>query len=344
MNLHIITVYDSLNYGSYFQALALKWELEKYGVVDFVNVKHQNIRLATYKLCMKNCTKKEIRTAIFDYRKLREFIKAQKIMPVVEMKTVCSNNNDVFFFGSDEIWNVHRKKMRKTPEFFGANFPEKYRIALAPSVNRTQLDEIEQYEYIPRELEKFQAISVRDKHSKNIIEELTKRECDLIADPTLMHKKAIKEDSFIMLYTYGEMLKPEIIKMIVDFAKKNNLKLISVGAWFDFCDSCVPASPAEFLGYMKMAEYVITDTFHGLMFSLIYEKQFVVFPCGNIKVEKSLEYLEMQDQICLPGQELEQKLVKKIDYVYITPKIENYGEITRKFIFNTVMEIKKEIE
>lgn len=110
MKFHIVTVYDSVNYGSFFQARALFDYLSNYGQVDFVDIHHQRIGYAALKQSIKYVMKKEIKKSLFEFHKMLIFKKAQKTLQIVEMKRVI-NHEAVFWFGSDEIWNVHREKI-----------------------------------------------------------------------------------------------------------------------------------------------------------------------------------------------------------------------------------------
>lgn len=337
---YITTVYDSLNYGSFFQAKALEWELSRYGPVCFLNIHHQNITMQTLEACTKKLLKGQLAAAKLEAVKCRHFIRAQRAFPVVDRNRAAFSETDRFYFGSDEIWNIHREKIRKSKEFFGWHYPESGRIALAPSINRTQLTQMQSCGYIAEELNRFAAISVRDVHTKEVIDSITGRDTVLVGDPTLLFTKEdyepcreeITEEPFILFYAYGMMLNPEVKRQIKAFAAARGLKLISVGRWFDFCDKCVPASPGQFLDYVRKAEYVITETFHGLMFSLIYEKQFFVFPCGNVKVEELMDILDVKQRLCTADAPMEEIVRSDLDYAEVTPRVRAHGERLRSFI------------
>lgn len=349
MNIYIVTVYDSLNYGSYWQAKVLEAYLSRYGDTYFVDIKHQNNILNTLKKSARLFAHGQIKKGVFDFIKLGRFMISQRGNHIVNKEQVKNNKDAVIFFGSDEIWNVKREKIRKSKEFFGYGFESRYKIAMAPSINRTTADEISQYDYIVKELKKFFAISVRDNHTKKVIDSLLGKKVKLISDPTLLMKKdfylgksvAPKIDNYLLLYTYGEMLSPSVIKNIKDFAKKEKLKIVSVGEWFDYFDKSIPATPQEFLGYVNKAKYVITDTFHGLMFSLIFQKQFFVFPCGNIKVEDTLSILGLSKRVCNKDSDIFEKKSQEIDYVDVEKRIDIFSSSAKEFIDETIEKINE---
>ena len=170
--IHIITVYDSLNYGSYLQADALYTYLSKFEEVDFVDINHQSNFKQTLEICLKKFLKGKISDARLDWIKYSKFVNAQKAFKTVPLKTVYKNTKDTFIFGSDEIWNVDREKIRKSKEFFGQGIESERKIAIAPSVNTVSKEGLSKYPYVKAELEKFLAISVRDQHTKDVVEEI----------------------------------------------------------------------------------------------------------------------------------------------------------------------------
>ena len=351
MKAHIITVYDSLNYGSYFQAKALEWEIGKYLDVDFVDIHHQNNNLTVLKKCLKSIKARAWKSAYLEYKKLKLFSRAKKNFAVVDIKEAGKMQSDLYWFGSDEIWNVYRPKIKKSKEFFGFGFPDRYRIAIAPSINRTNYPQLAELPYVSEELKKFYAISVRDKHTKEVIDKLLSDDVKLVSDPTLMHKKDVYKKiqidtdhhDYILLYTYGDMFQPGVKEKITTFAREQSLKIISVGAHFDFADVNTVVSPEEFLGIVDAAKYVFTDTYHGLMFSLIYEKQFVVFPCGNTKVEDTLSIFQLNDRLCAREQKLDSVTGEPLNYGVIGARLEQHAGKTIDFIKDAIHGIREEI-
>ena len=81
---------------------------------------------------------------------------------------------------------------------------------------------------------------------------------------------------YIVIYTYPGRIKDKSeIREICNFAKKYNKKLVSIYCWYTWCDvPLVPETPFEVLAYFKYADYIITDTFHGTIFSIVNQKKF----------------------------------------------------------------------
>ncbi|WP_303837290.1 polysaccharide pyruvyl transferase family protein [Ruminococcus flavefaciens] len=96
-----------------------------------------------------------------------------------------------------------------------------------------------------------------------------------------------------------DKLNPSASKSIKRFANEKKLRIIQVTSinTFDYCDSMMINSPFDFLNYMYHADYIITDTFHGTMFSIILEKQFVVIDKKKNKVEELLACFHLDDRM-----------------------------------------------
>ena len=85
----------------------------------------------------------------------------------------------------------------------------------------------------------------------------------------------IKDSNYILVYGYdNRLIEKKYVQEIKAFAKKHGKKLYAVGFFQDWCDKLIVASPLEVLGWVKQADYVVCETFHGTVFSIKYQKQF----------------------------------------------------------------------
>ena len=115
------------------------------------------------------------------------------------------------------------------------------------------------------------------------------------------------------------MNKRNEISEIKKFAKRNNLKTVSVGYFHAWCDENVNADPKEFVELFSNAMYVITDTFHGLVFSIIMNKQFSLIVRNN-----SFKVLDLLNDLNI-AYDVNESVEKRLDDM-IKSKI-NYDEI-----------------
>ena len=84
----------------------------------------------------------------------------------------------------------------------------------------------------------------------------------------------MKERNYILIYAYNKRITEEEGQIIREFAVSHNKKLIALSGEQSFCDEYIYCHPLEMLSYFKHADYVITDTFHGTIFSVINHRQF----------------------------------------------------------------------
>lgn len=168
----IVTVYNSLNPGSFFQATSLYSVIqERYGNVDFYNTKSRNTYLSGMKLFVKLLAKGRIGSAFAQLKMAHQYVCRVKQF----RQTREAGENDIYILGADEIWNVSRKKMAKYPVFWGEGLDQKRCIAYAPSLNNAGQADLEKYAYVHEALDKLWAISVRDLNSKEILSTFTDR-------------------------------------------------------------------------------------------------------------------------------------------------------------------------
>lgn len=342
MKIGIVTVYSSLNYGAYMQAYALQSILkEKNHDVYFLNNGARN----TNKLFVKRIIKKLLNVHLHGYGFQLQMKKKLDIARW-EFKE-CSfeemRQMDCSIFGSDEIWNAKRKSIYRFPSFFGVGVECKKKIAYAPSVNQAKESDFLAHQELIQGMKEFSGIALRDGYSVQLIQAVLGREGIVqVVDPTLLqsvdfyHEIAVEpteREPYILLYSYGKFLTKEMRQQIVAFSKEMNLKLVSVLEHFPWCDENPALSPFEVLGYFKNAAYVITDTFHGSIFSMIYNKQFVVMSRNSNKIADLLESFGVSDRIMQASETIANQMKEAIDYQSVNDLIDEKRNYSRQILF-----------
>lgn len=185
---------------------------------------------------------------------------------------------DYYIVGSDQVWN---------PRWAGQDYhflsfvPARKRIAFSASFGVESLEPEAEKRYA-RLLADFKYISVREPSGAQLVRQLTGREADVVLDPTLLlareeWEKLVKKpdvqlpEHYILAFFLGEEPK----QALDSFAEKYHLPLLHLyrkeyPEWYVL-------DPAEFLYVVKHADYVLTDSFHGMVFSLKFEREFYVF-------------------------------------------------------------------
>ena len=168
-------------------------------------------------------------------------------------------------------------------QLFGKDNQAKRLISYAASFGNTTLKKLDRYrvcEEITNALKQFDSISVRDQNSLDIIRNLCGFKPERHIDPVLLYNFLEVDDidislkDYIIVYAYADRIQEEEATAIRKFAKKKGKKVLSLGFYQPFCDEYVLASPFETLAYVKNADYIITDTFHGTVFSIKYQIPF----------------------------------------------------------------------
>ncbi|MEG2717753.1 MAG: polysaccharide pyruvyl transferase family protein, partial [Eubacterium sp.] len=197
-----------------------------------------------------------------------------------------SKQFDIFITGSDQVWNPNAFRPSFFLDFVADKSPK---ISYAASMSVTELTDDEKNVLKPL-IERFDFISVREDSAKKLIEEMCYKKVKTVLDPTMLLKRQdwneiITEsqiaDHYIFVYLLGRIKKQR--QWIKKIAKILNLKIVNIPHVnmiyekndINFGDiEMKNTSPTEFIGLIKNAEMVITDSFHGCVFSTIYEKSF----------------------------------------------------------------------
>ncbi len=324
MRICIITVYNSLNCGSFLQAYALQRVLETQGhevVFLRTGVKKPGQYMAG--TIAAAALTGQLARAAFNLKKWRGYAKANGIFRQIPFQAGEMDSCGLFVFGSDEIWNAGRQSFARHPVLWGQGIDSAPKIAYAPSINRTTLEQLRALGYPAACLEKFSRIMVRDQYTKEILSRLTSREITTVLDPTLLLEPEdypeaaprLTDEDYLLLYAYeGTKKTKSQIDHIRRYAQRNNLKIVSANDWFGWCDYNIPVTPLEFPALVKKARVVVTETFHGTLFSILYSKPFAVYAGDNVKVNELLEQFGLQSRNVAQDGELWPVLEAGIDY------------------------------
>lgn len=323
MKVGIITVHKANNYGAFLQAFALQSYLQERGHQVWF-IKHHVTKLFLY-MC------KEAVLSILQGRFLRipfliiqegKMRQARKVLREKSKKQIA--DLDVVILGSDEIWNVRRKKICRYPILFGWGIPHHNKISYAPSVNSASIEDFGRNPKLVNALNELKTISVRDEHSKSIVAHITGKNVQVVLDPTALmskefyreHMKPVSvEKPFVLVYSYGrDMNDKDIITELIQYAHNRNLVLISVVGYLEWCDYNIGGSPFEVLAYFDAAEFVITDTFHGTMLSVIFEKDFIVTSVTSRKLEEVLRLFNVKERVISACDEISKVISTHINY------------------------------
>lgn len=321
MKIGIITINDKSNYGNRLQNYAVQKTLKNMGMQVETVTKISEGKFGILKFKLK-CIVGYIYNIIgfVNIAKLNQYLKGAKFeiftrKYIKESKVIINNNNntpkniadmyDYFICGSDQVWNPNFS-FNSEVEFltFAKNGQ---RIAYSPSFGVSQIPDEFKERY--REwINKFDYLSVREFAGAKIIKELTNREATVLVDPTLMLSKEEwlsiakkprwkSNGKYILTYFLGDKENKKIIKI----AKENDLEVINL---LDITNKKISSvDPSEFIWLINNSELMCTDSFHGVVFSLIMKTPFIVFErkdkevSMNSRLETLLSLFNMESRI-----------------------------------------------
>lgn len=322
MKCGIVTVYNSENCGSYLQGYAMAQFLKKNGHEAVFIRQNFGDHSASRRNYLIRLTKMILRRKFLGARLM---IKRRKLFrqAINQHMHVVKNAEglDCCLLGSDVIWDVTGGLFRNHHSFFwGTQFPAKV-ISYAASIGFSKKEDLEKVDFIRSSLENMAAVSVRDETSQELLKAYCDKEIHLVCDPTYLIGRADYDaiakptdlNKFIFLYCYGE-LPAEDREAIRGIAKAEELNIVSFGADNVWCDICLPFDPLLFLSIYEKADYIITNTFHGTVFSTIYEKRFAVVNNNKQKVLNVLKMCGLSDKMTQTAADYETILHSEFDY------------------------------
>lgn len=191
---------------------------------------------------------------------------------------------DFFITGSDQVWNQDNAKVDGTYFLDFVNDKSK-KISYAPSFGVERLSE-EQKKYAQRWLSSFNVanISVREQQGVELVSKLIGYEPVTTLDPAFLLtqdewekiSKPPKEKGYIFLYQRVDS--QSICEFTRELSKETGLPIIQYGgySWHTVGKRAKGVRPDDWVGYVLNADYIVTNSFHGIVFALNYRKQFFV--------------------------------------------------------------------
>lgn len=232
---------------------------------------------------------------------------------------------------------------------FGKNNNAKKVITYAASCGHTTYDELVKYnkeQEVSALLNELDIISVRDVNTKNFVESLTHHEPILHLDPVLIYDfsnelKPINFDleNYIIVYSYPFNLTDEECNYIRQFAKKHNKTIVTIGSYQKCSDIYISAHPLEVINYFKKASFIITNTFHGTIFSIKAHTPFATFIRKDVNAEKLsdlLDRLNFKARQLNSYSEIENIYNKSIDFSYSDDLLKLEKERSIEYLKNNI--------
>lgn len=323
MNIYTVTYWGG-NYGSCLQAYALQTCLKRFGCNAYVlseskpKGKRSKLRaiwkilkpVKHYSLFQKIKRRKQAKDFREKCEKLKRFSGNY-----ISAKTITDRDSfirslapeDIFLAGSDQIWSTLNSHLSEWYSLqWVANDHTKY--SYAASIGVSSLTDSQKKEYAEG-LSSFKTISLREKQAVEVFSQLFPNKIRQDLDPTLLldslfWRKLESPKLHPYPYVFVYMLRPDekVIQIARKIAKERNCDIIFTGQFADkfkgiktVCDAGVE----EFLSYIDNSEAIVTNSFHGTVFSILFEKPFLSVKVSSTgsRAESLLDMLGLNTQL-----------------------------------------------
>lgn len=290
----IITFQSANNYGAVLQAYALQKFLNdnfcKTKILDYHNYNidqsYQRPKFSSFFKKPKNTVFRLTQSILYKGKNRKTELFRKEYLPLTsfyDMSTIddASDIADVFITGSDQVWNY--LIIGNDPTYFLDFAEKKIKCSYAASFGISELPD-ERIDFYKKMIGNLDYCSVREEAGVEIIRKLCDKPVSVMPDPTLLVSKNDWEKMCVFPKSskkYILVYKITKADRLLEFAKSlsqktgmpiiyipNDLKSGSVGKLK------LNVGPQEWLGYVHNAEYVVTNSFHGTVFSILFGKKF----------------------------------------------------------------------
>lgn len=382
----IVSCYFKNNYGSMLQAYATQKILDnnnienetiniehnkdfskgkkKYYVTQMLNFKFIKNKFGMIRMKIDTLTRKDLKKNInVRNKKYREFRQKFNLSRSNENFNDLANQakekyTDVIV-GSDQLW---------LPVNVISNY---YTLNWVPdTINKISYATSFGFSTIPHKynskykdfLSKINYLSIREESGVKIIKDIVGKDAKLVCDPTILLTKEdwekesdsapIFNEKYIFCYFLGKNI--EHRKFAERLKAETGYKIVSINhsdeyvKYSDkFCDYApYDIGPKEWINLIKNAEYICTDSFHGTVFSILFNKIFFDFRRHNNKskvstnsrIDSLLDVAGIsKDRILLGTENVKDVLKIKIDYDNVNRKIDKFRENSKKWLLDSIL-------
>lgn len=376
--LGICLKYEQANYGSKLQALATVRMLEalnlEYEIISFrknglfylkslprffnwsfLNDRFDQIqRIIEYKKHSDIQTKVDSRYQIFRDFDAQHFTNCTVVFDSYkDLKKHCAEKYTCLLTCSDQLWS---------PSALGSGF---YNLMFAPKeIKKVSWASSFGVRQIPwyqkgrtkKYLNRIQYISMRENRGAEIVQELTGREVPVLMDPVFVFEKSEWDsmivgtdpewENYIFCYFLGD--NPSHRAAAKDLAQRTGRKIVTlrhldryVAGDESFGDYApYDVDPVRFLNILRNADCVCTDSFHGTAFSILYEKQFLIFNrysdkstnSKNSRIDSVCRNLHLESRRFFGEQDIVEMMNAHIDYEGVYEMMEQYRHATQNYL------------
>lgn len=364
MKIAIVTMHRVFNYGSVIQTYALSKYLEEQGhdieIIDYIaeRFKYKNTLFYVNPRRNKSMIHKLffitvalpgrlMHKHLFESFIKRSYKLTQDKYYSIEELIENPPEADVYITGSDQVWNSGFENKVDRAYFLDFVPKNKKRISYAGSFGKEKLEECESEE-IKELINKYDKISVREDSAISILESIGRNDAIHVVDPTLLldreewdnlSSERLRHEKYLLIY----QLNPN--EKIIEYARKiaiqKGLKIAKFG-WDYIKPKGVDINfayrkPEDFLSAIKYADYIVTDSFHGTIFSIKFNRQFICIepPKYSGRLYSILRKVGLEERM-IRGSLNINKVLTKIDYEYANIILKNEQKKAKDYLYDAL--------
>lgn len=367
----IATFYAERNYGAVLQAYALQEAIKTCGCevefLQFHEIIDHSKGVKTNKFLTRLQFLWKIKGNLAKYKKLKEAsehrdrlfsryqfdmlnIAKQPLYDIDDAKSI-AELYDGFVSGSDMVWTP----MGQSLDFYFLTFANKTkRLSYAPSLTGVNSFDSQTNEKMKEYLSGINSLCFREQEGAEYAKKSIGRDAPIVVDPTLLltkedwvNKLDLKKDEsehYLLCYLFGKV-SHKTRKNIQAIAKEKKLTIRYISLSYEDvfyeleCKRTGAYGPREFVELYYNADFVVTNTFHGFMFSLIMEKPFVVlhretnnkWAKNEGRISSVLKLIDCYDRYINPEESIYDSFFK-LDYSYIIPVVVKLRTNSRHYL------------
>lgn len=363
-----VTFHRAHNYGAFLQSFALQKFLQNKGndveILDYINPKIDKMYKPFYNPYgnFLGGIKRAVRDLFYiipmfkRYNTFNKCIKndlllTKKVYSVEDARSVISKD-DILITGSDQVWNENLTS--GLSDIYTLNFSNNYNVSYAASVGNNNFLYSNTEEYL-KKLSAIDCMSVREKSTQEILNsEPYNFNCSLVLDPVFLLSKGEWETNINKRVNVKEKHKPYIFSYMlkVDNDLVEGANYLSDVTGLPVIDnelrnkgyksrkkSIFSKNPWYFLYYLINSEYVITQSFHAAVFSIIFHKKFYVIPhkINGVRTNDLLKKFNLMDRCFNNVEDLQKKKIDtEIDWNEVDKILTNDADYSKKWLVNAV--------
>lgn len=357
MKIGILTFHYVHNYGAVLQAYALKAFLTNCGhdayVIDYQcdavkNQYPQNMYSLIHKKWFFqpnkwNALKEDLKRINASNS---QWTKRTAVFETFIEEYLCTNpapwqerlrNSDLLLFGSDQIWEKNLTGGVYDDIYIGKFQTNAKKVSYAAScykvdreVDRTLMEA----------LKSFDALSVREDKLADVLTAAMNCRVACVCDPVFLLDKSnyesiavCEEKGYILIYS---VVNNEQLNQIAESFRNTGKRVIEIASYRTNKNDLkrMDYSPVQFLGLVQNADYVVTNSFHGTAFSIIFEKQFSIIG-GGIRIKNLLQKSGLESRGINAPKKIKEQLEQKVEYGYLN-SLDSYIENSKRYLLSVL--------